>query len=207
MSHRFTYTPSNAISNMAISSCVATFLPTPATLAYFFWHSNSDDNNNFFYHPRLRQCFRYWELKSFGSQFYMAYTLLIDIIFIIAIVFSVVVIVFYIERSKTEFHRSTFQDAKARKRVQDVSAANSTIFITLCGSAPWLPSILVIIMFASKGQSIFTKPHIIFEVWIWFVHSLCWMFPVLCLTKNTVILRGFLCLKSDALRVFRRIID
>ena len=106
----------------------------------------------------------------------------------------------YISKSKKEFHRSTFQDSKARKRAQDVSTAKSAIKETTGSAVVWLPSVLgTVALAATHGNT-----SILSEIGTWTSHSIYWVSPLLCLLNNTALRRALVCLKMDVAKVLRR---
>ena len=106
----------------------------------------------------------------------------------------------YITKSKKEFHRSTFQDSKARKRAQDVSTAKSAMFETMGSAVPWLPSVLGTLALAHDN----TRTSLLLEIGTWSSHSIYWISPLLCLANNTALKRAFVCLKMDIAKILRR---
>ena len=106
----------------------------------------------------------------------------------------------YITKSKKEFHRSTFQDSKARKRAQDVSTAKSAMVETVGSAVLWLPSVVGTAALAHNP----TSPSLLLEIGTWTSHSLYWTSPLLCLLNHTALKRALVCLRMDIAKVLRR---
>ena len=103
----------------------------------------------------------------------------------------------YIVRSRKEFHRSTFQDSKARKRAQDVSIARSAVSLTLGSGAAWAPSCLATLALVAGGT-------VLLEIGVWAAHILYWVAPILFLRYNTALRRALACLRMDIAKRIRR---
>ena len=201
--------PGHSLIYLIVSCSITLLIPVPITVAYWlFLEENqpieAQNGGQFYFNTRLKQCVRFWDYGSEPSILYMTVSILYYLIFVVLTIFSVVIVLIYVEKSKTEFHRSTFQDSKARKRAQDVNTAKSAVVLCLISSIPWIPSAFSAVLVAVIGDNAHYNSHGLYETALWASHSLYWLLPLVALNRNTALNRALHCFKMDFTKLVRR---
>ena len=152
---------------MILGTVVAVFIQLPITICHFFRLKPSQIQNMypelykeegaksiFIYYNRIMTCSRLYWPGTIDLHLITYYILAINLIAIALVIMSYVVILLVLVQSRKKFAKNT-SESKRRIKAQNYKIAKAALLMTSCTMLPWLPNIILRILFEFSSIRVF----------------------------------------------------